>query len=470
MNKFKLFSITLAVLTLVGCQEEFVDSPKPVDGISETLVFSSRDLVDSFLAGMLRRTRAQFTATDTNGINGMYYARTVKGSDIIQRATWFTFDYDNANREPNYRRPTFSWEFPYYMINQANIAIKGINASSLSEDDKNETIAQAMGIRAFYYFQLALEFNATYTSVNSSDPAPPIYTDPVSEGGSMSTIGEMYSLIISDLTTAISNASESRIDNSYINLHVLHGILARVYLTTHDYDLAANHANAARQGFSLNASQYANGMSDMNNDEWIWSMPQSSDQSNYYWGAPHAHADHFVTSYAATFFNTEFTAQFSSTDVRNLFLNGYGVPETDYRARISTKFAFTFDADHPLMRAPEMLLIEAEGHARTGNDSGAADLLFQLQSNRDSSAVASGNTGNALIEEILLERRKELYAELGVEWFDAKRLGRGIARGGNHRLKGASQLTAGDKRFFLKVPQSEIDANPNIDESVNANR
>ena len=126
MNKFKLFSITLAVLTLVGCQEEFVDSPKPVDGISETLVFSSRDLVDSFLAGMLRRTRAQFTDYDSNGINGMYYARTVKGSDIIQRATWFTFDYDNDNREPNYRRTTFSWQFPYYMINQANIAIKGI--------------------------------------------------------------------------------------------------------------------------------------------------------------------------------------------------------------------------------------------------------------------------------------------------------------------------------------------------------
>lgn len=470
MNKFKLFSITLAVFMLTGCQEEFVDSPKPVDGISETLVFSSRDLVNSFLAGMLRRTRAQFTATDTNGINGMYYARTVKGSDVIQRATWFGFDYDNDNREPNYRRPGFSWEFPYFMINQANIAIKGINESSLSETDKNETLAQAMGIRAFYYFQIALEFNATYTSVDSSDPAPPIYTEPVSEGGSMSTIGEMYSLIISDLNSAISKASESRIDNSYINLHVLHGILARVYLTTHDYDLAADHANAARQGFSLNASQYANGMSDMNNDEWIWSMPQSSDQSNYYWGAPHAHADHFVTSYAATFFNTDFTALFSSSDVRNLFLNGYGVPDTDYRARITTKFAFTFDADHPLMRAPEMLLIEAEGRARTGNENAAADLLFQLQSNRDSSAVQSGNSGQTLIEEILLERRKELYAEIGVEWFDAKRLGRGIPRAGNHRLKGASALTANDKRFFLKVPQSEIDANPNIDESVNSNR
>lgn len=470
MNKFKIFSIALAVLTIVSCQEEFVDSPKPVDGISETLVFSSRDLVDSFLAGMLRRTRAQFSEPDSNGINAIYYTRSVKGNDVIQRATWFLYDYENDNREPNYRRSRFSWEFPYYMINQANIAIKGINDSSLSETDKNETLAQAYGIRAFYYFQLVLEFNATYTSVDRSDPAPPIYTTPVSEGGAMSTIGEMYDLIINDLKAAISLASEDRIDKSYFNLHVLHGILARVYLTTHDYALAAQHASAARQGFSLNASQYSGGMDDMSDDEWIWAMPQSSDQSNYYYGAPHSFADHFVTSYAATFFNTEFTALFSASDVRNLFQNGYGVPDTDYRARISTKFAFAFSSDHPLMRSPEMLLIEAEGHARTGNDAGAAALLFELQSNRDPNAVASGNTGADLIEEILVERRKELYAELGVEWFDAKRLGRGIPRDGNHRLKGASQLQAGDKRFFLKVPQSEIDANPNIDESVNANR
>ena len=32
------------------------------------------------------------------------------------------------------------------------------------------------------------------------------------------------------------------------------------------------------------------------------------------------------------------------------------------------------------------------------------------------------------------------------------------------------ELTPNDKRFFLKIPQKEIDANKNIDESVNANR
>ena len=86
-------------------------------------------MVDAFIAGMGRRIRAQFQDTGNNGINGMYYARVVKGNDVIQRRTWFTFDYENDNREPNYRRTRFTWQFPFYMINQANIAIKGINES-----------------------------------------------------------------------------------------------------------------------------------------------------------------------------------------------------------------------------------------------------------------------------------------------------------------------------------------------------
>jgi hypothetical protein len=49
-----------------------------------------------------------------------------------------------------------------------------------------------------------------------------------------------------------------------------------------------------------------------------------------------------------------------------------------------------------------MLLIEIEAKARLGNENEAASLLLQLQQNRDPNAQASGNTGNALIEEILV--------------------------------------------------------------------
>jgi hypothetical protein len=473
MNIKKLLLLVFATLTIYSCSDNFVDDPAPVDGVSEALVFSSRQMVDSFIAGMGRRIRAQFQDTGNNGINGMYYARVVKGNDVIQRRTWFTFDYENDNREPNYRRTRFTWQFPFYMINQANIAIKGINESDLGATDKAETLAQVHSIRAFWYFQLALEFCPAYLHTNpATTDAPPLYTEPVSEGGPMSTLAEVYDLIQSDFETALTLASTSRIDKSYINKNVIHGFLARFYLTTGEYAKAASNAAAARQGYTLDRVGYRGGFSDMSNSEWIWAAPQRSDQSNYYWGPPHAHADHYVTSYAATFFNIEFVNLFRGTiDFRNTFLNGYRAPESDYRARISRKWSFSFSSDHSMMRSPEMMLIEAEGLARTGNEAGARALLEELQGNRIIGNIPSGATGSALIEEILVERRKELYGEPpAVEWFDAKRLGRGITRTGNHRVKGSASLAPNDKRFYLKVPQREIDANPNITDAVNANR
>ena len=122
----------------------------------------------------------------------------------------------------------------------------------------------------------------------------------------------------------------------------------------------------------------------------------------------------------------------------------------------------------PIMRLYEMILIEIEAKARMGDEASAASLLYELQKNRDPNAIKSDNKGEDLIEEILLERRKELYGEIGVEWYDAKRLRKGMTRTGNHRI--LLNLIPDDKKFFLKIPQNEIDANENIDASVNANR
>jgi hypothetical protein len=313
-----------------------------------------------------------------------------------------------------------------------------------------------------------MEFQHTY-SHDSSLPSLPIYTEPASGGKSLSTLKEVYELIVEDLTKARDISSDSRIDKSFINKSVINGILARVYLVMGNWSGAETAAKAAQEGYSLSPSTYKNGFGDLSNSEWLWGMPQFSDQTAYYYSAPSAFTDHNVGSYKGTFVNLEFVKIFSKTDVRHQFKNIYGLKdEDDYRYYVSDKFKFEFDSDIVIMRLPKMLLIEAEAKARQGKDVESAKILFDLQKNRDPEAKASGNSGDQLIEEILVERRKELYAEMGVEWFDAKRLQRGIKRTGNHRVM--LELTPNDKRFFLKIPQKEIDANKNIDESVNANR
>lgn len=466
-------TLLIAIFAFTACSEEFLEEPAPAGAVTEEVVFSTRTGVEAYISGIHRRARAQFAATDTEGIGSIYFARDIKGNDLIHNSSWWSFDYAQDNREPTYRRTVFTWEFPYFMINQLNTLINGIEASeALSDEDKEELKGQGLALRAFYYFQLALEFQHTYT-YDPSLPAPPIYTELSLEGHPMTTMEEMYNFIISDLTTAIEGLSESRLDKSYINKSVAQGILARVYLTTHNYAGAEEMAHAAWTAYgstvdaALAPESYNDGFDDMSNPEWMWAAPNYSDQSNYYWLAPHSFTDH-DGAYQNIYVNPNFVEEFSDTDVRKLFPRypDNAGTRTEYH---TDKFDFLgFDSDRVLMRTAEMILIEAEALYWQGMEDEALDLLYELQVNRDPNAVKSDNSGEALLEEILLERRKELYSEIGVEWFDAKRLQRGIDRDPIHRLE--IDLDPNDRRFFLKIPQTEIDANDAIDPSVNANR
>lgn len=463
-----LLILFAASFSFTSCSDDFLNDPAPTSSVNSSVVFSSKAGVEAFISGIHRRARSQFDNTHNGGLYSMYMARSVKANDVIQDATWYLWDYDHTYRAPTYGRTKFNWEFSYYMINQANIGIKGLNESSLSDTDKDELMAQFLGLRGFYYFQLALEYNH-HPSYKTDAAAPPIYLEPAVDSKGMSDITTLFNQIKSDLTEASQKASESRINKSYLNKHVIEGFKARVHLYLREYAEAEASAAAARSGFSMNAAQYS-GQDDMSADEVIWAMAQSSDQSNYYYVAPHAFTDHSQDAYYGTFFNDDFVNLFSTTDVRNTFSAAYTLNPALYYRWVSSKWNFAFTSDMILMRAPEMLLIEAEAKARQG-EADAATLLFDLQSNRDSAAVASGNTGQDLIDEIMVERRKELYCELGVEWFDAKRLRTGMPRTANHRVSmAADPIVADDKRFILCIPQAEIDANDLIDDNINLDR
>lgn len=469
----KFFIAIMALFIMVGCSEEFLDEPKSTEGVPETVVFSSREGVEAFISGIMRRFRGQYTSTDSAGLNSIFFARSVKGNDLIQTNNWFGFDYANDNREPTYRRTVFTWNYCFYMVNQANVLINGVGKSTLSIEDKKELSAYGHALRAFFYHQLVMEFAPTY-SADLNFPAPPIYTVTSATGNPMSTVGEVYELIVDDLTIAIDGLTEDRLGKSYINKNVANGILAQVYQVMGNWEGAKNAAIACYGGNPaavLSSSTYRSGFDKIEDVEWIWGSAQTDDQTNYYWNAPAVMIDH-NGPYDATYINRDFVSLFSATDVRGYFARkSTSITDmNDHRYWITRKFTFSFEGDNVIIRSPEMILIEAEARQRLGDNIGAKTLLYTLQKNRDVNAVQSANTGAALLEEILVERRKELYAENGVEWFDAKRLRRGITRTGNHRIGAAGSLTADDKKFFLKIPQAEIDANPFIEPSVNDNR
>lgn len=475
MKNIKIGIVALAMTlgTLQSCREEYLNEPAPTDVVSSDVVYGSKEGATAYLAGILRDTRRQFTNTSAGNLSSVYFARTVKGNDFIIRNGHFGFDYAHDNREANYARTSFSWNFPYRTINRLNVFINGLTESTkISTADKNALLAQALTMRAYHYFELSLEFQHTYL-YNPDLPTLPIYTEADAnslEGKPLSTNREVYAQIIADIEKAVSIGSTSRIDKSYYAKQVTYGLGARVYQVMGNWAKAQEYANLAYGGdvdAALSPSVYADGFDNMNaGAEWLLALPQRGDQSAYYWVAPSAFTDHRPESdtYQNAFVNKSLVNLFTATDVRNTFRQ---TSATDYRQYYTDKFKFSFESDVPLMRTAEMILIEAEALYHT-NPTAAHDLLYRLQVNRDPSAVRSSNTGAALLEEILVERRKELYGEFGVEWYDAKRLQRGITRDSWHRL--TTSLSPNDKRFYLLIPQSEIDANKNIDKNINRNR
>ncbi len=89
--------------------------------------------------------------------------------------------------------------------------------------------------------------------------------------------------------------------------------------------------------------------------------------------------------------------------------------------------------------------------------------LNSLRAARVSNYTAVNLSGQALIDDIFTERRKELFSE-GHRWFDLKRTSRTITRTDNVGAFSGLQsaLTSASKVWVFPIPQGEIDANPNI--------
>ena len=113
-----------------------------------------------------------------------------------------------------------------------------------------------------------------------------------------------------------------------------------------------------------------------------------------------------------------------------------------------------------------MYLILAEANANIpGNEAAAAAALYTLAVNRDPAYVLSTNTGAALIDEILIQRRIEFWGE-GMRFFDLKRLNQPLDRtvvpnyvaatGG-----GVLSVPAGSELWQFLLPLGELQANPN---------
>jgi hypothetical protein len=516
-----IFAITLS---LSSCEEDFLQTV-PTDSVTNAIALSSVDNMMLAMNGIHRAMYAQ------NGYISWYAGQQFMiptadygASDALHSAVgngwhrariqWIM--HTDADRSD----VSFSWFFYYNIIGSVNNIINAAADLQMS-DELHNILGQAYTYRAWAHFQLVQFFGKPYMVGNpATDLGVPIMTatEPPYEGKPRNTVQEVYTQIIDDLTTAITHFADasSRADLSHLNVDVAKGVAARVYLTSGQWQQAATMAREARQGYTLmNESEYKSGFNSIDNPEWIWGSKMIQDQTSYYYSYFYYCSNNFNGSQNRSnpkFINHQLYDLISDTDYRkDLFLKdapstfyawdagdnaGRYASRDEYLAAVAAyRVIVNNSSSHNMvpymhiklqqsngptidpmdvihMRASEMYLIEAEALARLGTQNALAqDVLFELVSERDEAYVKSTNTGQTLVDEILLQRRIELFLE-GFRWFDMLRNDEVLDLAGTGAnpdlyIDGMYQdrPSVNPKWVFL-IPQREIDANPSMVQNV----
>ena len=472
-----IFSISFL---LFGCGKDYLQLDPPASQTPES-IFSTTKNAWAAVNGMHRMLYSQWYGNQAAGgqSGNMLYSE-VLGEDFVmtsQANGWFISEYRwLSHRNDASSIVRFNYWFYYSFIGNANMIIANIDNAVGPDVDKNFIKGQALAYRAWSYFQMIQLFSPAYIAGgDNSALGLSLVLEPSTTAVPRSTVEEVYTQINKDIDDAIALLTPitTRPSKSQINSNVAKGIKARIALTQQKWAVAAQMASEARQGTSLMSNtQYLEGFTDTSNPEWIWGVDHRDDQTTFFFSF-YAYLGNFSSTNTrgnpkAIF--SKLYATIKATDIRKQLWDSTGsntsfplVAGGTRRPYMTRKFLLTnpgnSNGDLVLMRTAEMYLIEAEALAKAEREPEARLALFALANKRDPSYVLSTNSGQNLINEILTQRRVELWAE-GFRFYDLKRLNLPLDRtGGNHDNTLAQKFTepAGTKEWIFLIPRAEIE-------------
>lgn len=429
----------------------------------------------------------------TLAVNGMYTGIRTSGS--YYSGTWNIIAdvlADNVILNPtgrlSLRDPFYEWRYTgestyglftggYTIVRRANAILENVN--SLNDGAfKNDVKGQALAIRAMTYFDMSRVYSKTYLNASATDStvAYVTTTDPTIMP-SKEPVRPFYDKVIADLVEA---ESLINVNNGVgkLNKAAVQGLLSRVYLYKGDYAACIASATSAL-GTTPN-------LPNITNFPLIWRDATEAgvlfkirnttlDASNtlgvnYYQTVGGGIRSEYVVDF--DLFN-----MYANNDVRKSTyistspFNGVSQNHVvKYAGRGGTAQAGVLDAK--VIRTAEVLLNRAEANYRLGTSAGATAALADLnllKANRYTGHVDVVLSGQALLDEILKERRLELAFE-GDRFWDLKRrnlpVERNAVRGEKADGTGTppvfTTMPVGDKRFLLPYPQSELNFNKNF--------
>lgn len=512
----KSYIILPFILLAAACSR--MDSLKPQGGIiladqlKETnAILPSR--ADASFNGMFTKLGSPGsvfggTRPDDFGFVMMAFSNDIEAADVVLANSgynWFSVCGALTSRNADYANPYVRYAAPYNTIAAANEIITSYSGSD-KDIEVRYKLAQAHAVRAFAYMNLAPYFQFGYAAGAEDLPCVPIVTEKTTDFTSnpRATVEDVYELIISDLTYAIDNLEGYvRTDKAKIDRQTAYGLRARAYLNMQEWALAAADAAIAAEGYTPASIVEVSRpyFYDIGEHNWIWGYDMTTDlaMSN-----PYATSSAWIRSFSGDGYsagtqvysciNNLLYDKIPDTDVRkgwwvnsdlesplleNVTWNGVSgnavagmsidnvklpfLPYTNVKFGMYSIGGTTNDEDWPFMRVEEMILIQAEGLAKSGSEAAARELLENFVRTYRDPAYSSADSGRSLEDEIWFQRRVELWGE-GFSNSDTRRLAKPLVRfhgGTESNVPEAFRfnMAADDGWWLMRFTSGELNTN-----------
>ena len=457
------------------------------------MLFSCKKLIEiketDFLGGDVA---LKTVANNEQGIIGAYagmniemailmnavFSDEVRVSEFYNSATAHEWQY--SSRDIVLRDNYTAFPLYYRIIDRVNRVLKALpDAVASGPNDealRSKLRGEALFLRAFCHFELYRYYSG------STDPnalALKYMDEPSLESFARENVGPYFTKLKADMTEAKNLLPSSLSDIYRANKLAVSGLQARVALYLEEWADAITYSTEYINAIPLSPMSEFNGIwTDANNNELAWKLRRTSSVGgrigSLFRGTSASASNIGTVTWRPS--DKIWNAYDQANDVRfsSYFKDEPILAAAGRPSRLIIKYAggaygtpTENVADAKVFRTGEMYLIRAEARAESNDLVGGAADLNALRAARISGYIDQVFVSkDALIDAIIEERFKELAYE-GHRFWDLRRRNLPVERlAADAPSSNAVVLPAGNFRFLLPIPGTEIDANPNIQQNA----
>ena len=428
MKTSKLTSVLLVlfVMGFLGC--DLVD-PNRIDdpnnpSVSEVLNNANQAQLQNLVSGLqVRHRNSAAGAMDFIGSFGRE-VYPMYASDPRFMGQWLGLSEGaNAETDPSFYSNAQVWTTPYLAIKQANILIESVNnTDNITDQQKSGYLGVAKTFKAFQYLiPLVTQSEENGIRIDVNDPLNPGPFQPYNEA--LTQIRNLLDQAQTDLQNAGNNfsfeltsgLSDFNTPSTFINLN--RAIDARAAIYEEDWEGALQSLQDAQPFFEL-----AEGEAVMNKGaEFVYTGPP--DAFNPYYYPENAATNQIVMVHPSMIAD----AESGDERVDNKFFQRNTPVTVGGKSASYQDNRFESNTDpFPWLSNQELILIYAEAKAQRNQGTDLADAVTAINYVRNTWGLNDFTSTNqdAVIDQVLFERRYSLWGEFGHRWIDAKRYDR----------------------------------------------